>query len=83
MVTVSGAEIVGTIGAVIGIDIMFMSSQRRPKNNQTQNKQFQDILNKLKVKDKELIRRIHNELHKCPSMSFKELLEFVKSFLGM
>jgi RHS repeat-associated protein len=82
MVTVTGSQIVGAVGAVIGIDIMMMASQGRPVNNQSQNKQLEDIVNKLKIYDKDLIRRIHNELHKYPPMNFQELLEFVKSFLG-
>lgn len=66
---------------VIGIDVMLMASQGRPGSNQAQNDQWRNVMNALKIKDKDLIIRIHDELKKYPPMDYQELLDFVRSFL--
>ena len=79
-ITVSGAQIVGgAIAASLGI--MLFAKGGLP-NNQHQNEQWREAMRQLGIKDKDLWRRLHDEVHKHPyQRNLKDLLKLLREIL--
>ena len=78
-VAVSGAEI--AVVGLLGISIVFASTDR-PGNNQVQNKQLDDVMKELGIKDKGKRRWVHDQMQ-GEKLSYQELKEFVKTILNL
>ncbi|MDD3865075.1 MAG: hypothetical protein PHC32_01935 [Candidatus Izemoplasmatales bacterium] len=83
VVSVSCAQIAGTIGAVIGIDIMMMASTERPGNNRAQNEQISSILRELGLGNNPSARDIVHRAIKGYNLGYKALKEFIINLLGL
>ena len=79
-ITVSGAQIAGgAIAASLGI--MLFAKGGLP-NNQHQNEQWREAMRQLGIKDKDLWRRLHDEVHKHPyQRNLKDLLKLLREIL--
>lgn len=53
-----------------------------PRNNQSQNEQFEAVLNVLNINDKKRRRQLHDAISH-QGMGFQEMLEFAKGFFGL
>ena len=71
----------GTV-AVISSAVLLFASNYRPGDNTKQNKQFNDAMRELQIKDKDTMRRIHDAIQ-GENLGYKELIEFIKVFLNL
>ena len=81
----TGAVAAAGVAAVnIGQNIAYSNniSQRNgtPRNNQAQNKQFRDAMREAGIKDKNIMRQIHNEISKL-DFSYQEIVEYALEFV--
>ena len=83
VVTVTGAQIIGTIGAVIGIDIMMMASNERPGNNKAQSEQIRSILRDLGYGNDPGVREMVHRAIQGLNMGYQALKEFIIDLLGL
>ena len=85
-VTVTGAQIAaGAVTLAAGLAVLFSKGNGpRMGHNQYENKQFHDAMNELDFKrtDPEWWE-IHNALQNEPPMKYKDLIKFIKNFLGI
>ncbi len=80
-VTVNGAYVAA---GLIGLGVIAFSKGNGPRmgHNQHENRMFHDIMNELDVTDKDLMRRLHDEIHKYPYKDkYGELLKLIKNIL--
>ena len=82
---VAGAAVSGTVAAV-GISsvvgMVFFASDKRPGNNKKQNEQFKSAMRELGISNKDVMRRIHDNL-RGKNFGYKQLVEFIKEFLNL
>ena len=77
--TVTGAEILGVAG-LLGATYMFAKGGL--PNNKHQNQQWAEAMRQLGIKDKDLWRRLHNEIHKHPYQNnLRDLLKLLREIL--
>ena len=79
--TASGAEILGAAG-LIGATYMFAKGGL--PNNKYQNQQWTEAMRRLGIDDRDLWRRLHNEIRKHPYNThdtLKKLMELLKEIL--
>ena len=77
--TVTGAQILGAAG-LLGATYMFAKGGL--PNNQHQNKQWAEAMRQLGIKDKDLWRRLHNEVHKYPYQdNLRDLMKLLREIL--
>ena len=77
--TASGAQILGAAG-LLGATYMFAKGGL--PNNKYQNQQWAEAMRQLGIKDKELWRRLHNEIHKYPYQNnLRDLLKLLREIL--
>ena len=62
----------------------FSNRQKKgtPGNNTVQNKQFDSAMKKAGIKDKGVMRQIHDDISHM-NYSFKELVDYARSFLKL
>ena len=79
-----GVAAAGVAAVNIGQNIAYSNniSQRNgtPRNNQAQNKQFRDAMREAGIKDKNIMRQIHNEISKL-DFSYQEIVEYALEFV--
>lgn len=79
--TLSGAQILGAAG-LIGATYMF--AKKGLPNNKYQNQQWAEAMKQLDVKDRDLWRRLHNEIQKYPydtHNNLRKLIELLNKIL--
>ena len=77
--TITGAQILDAAG-LLGATYMFAKGGL--PNNQHQNKQWAEAMRQLGIKDKDLWRRLHNEVHKYPYQdNLRDLMKLLREIL--
>ena len=78
-IVVSVAGVLSTLAASLGL--MLFAKGGLP-NNQYQNKQWREAMRRLGIEDKDLQRRLHDEVHKHPyQRKLKDLLDLLRKIL--
>lgn len=84
-ITITGAQIAGGAIAATGIGIMLFSKGFGPRmgHNQHEKQMWNEAMNQLGINDKDLIRRLHDEVHKYPYQDkLKGLLKVLREVLA-
>ena len=84
-ITITGAQIAGGAIAATGIGIMLFSKGFGPRmgHNQHEKQMWNEAMNQLGITDKDLIQRLHHELHKYPYQDkLKGLLKVLREILA-
>ena len=80
-ITITGAQILITVGTAITLSGLIMFSKGsgpRMGHNRHEKQMWDEAMRQLNIKDKDLIRRLHNEIHKYP---YQDTLKGLKAIL--
>jgi RHS repeat-associated protein len=83
VVSATGAQMIGAVGSVIGIDIMMMASNERPGNNRAQNEQIRSILRELGYGNDPRVREMVHRAIQGLNMGYQALKEYIIDLLGL